>query len=197
MHSVHNPMLCPHQVLKATGTPGNINVVTHEKYHKRLEEGTLHNTTIGLNALIKSEVEEQDGFKIQQQTVPLNTVNVELHEANDKPDLKNIKEEIKSELGMTQEPQSVAKGKGKGKGKSNFKKVSGQKHISEDEPEEIKQEPRWKEDDKKITRSALASRQALKKWKERTKKLQVRKSVRVGLSRNQSYQIQLVQLRLN
>ena len=76
-------------------------------------------------------------------------------------------------------------------------KISWQKHVSEEEPEEIKQETRWKEDDKEITRSALASRQVLKKWKERSKKLRVRKSVRVGLSRKQSYQIQLVQLGLN
>ena len=194
-----HPILCPNQVLKAKGTPGNINVVTHEKSHKRHEEGTQHNTTLGLNALIKSEVEEQDIVKIQQQTVPLNTVNVELLEANDKPDLKNIKEKIKTELEMTQELQSVAKGKGKGKGQSNFKKgkISGQQHVSEDESEEIKQEPKWKEENKKITKSALASRQALKKWKERTKQYRVRKSVRVGLSRNQSYQIQLVQLGLN
>ena len=188
-----HPILCPNQVLKATGTPGNINVVTYEKSHKRHEEGTLHNTTLGLNALIKSEVEEQDIVKIQQQTVPLNTVNVELLEANDKPDLKNIKEEIKTELGTTQEPQSVAaKGKGKGKGQSNFKKgkISRQKGISENKPEEIKQESK-KEENKKI------SREALKKWKERTNQLRVRKSVRVGLSRNQSYQIQLVQLGLN
>ena len=39
-----------------------------------------------------------------------------------------------------------------------------EKHISENKPEEIKQEPRCKEEDKKIIRSALASRQALKKW---------------------------------
>ena len=169
-------------------TKSNINVV--------MLEATLQNTTLDLNALIKSEVEEHEDVKILQQTVPLNTVNVELQEANDKPDLKNIKEEIKTELEMTQELQSVAKGKGIGKGQSNFKKgkIPGQKHMSEDEPEEIKQEPRWKEDDKKITRSPLASRQAIKKWKERTKQHRVRKSVRVGLSRNQSHQIQLVQL---
>ena len=55
---------------------------------------------------------------------------------------------------------------------------------SEDKPEEIKEEPRLKEEDKKTARSALASRQALKKWKKRTKQLRVRKSVRVCLSRN-------------
>ena len=172
-------------------TKSNINVV--------MLEATLQNTTLDLNALIKSEVEEHEDVKILQQTVPLNTVNVELQEANDKPDLKNIKEEIETELGTTQELQSVAKGKGIGKGQSNFKKgkIPGQKHMSEDEPEEIKQEPRWKEDDKKITRSPLASRQAIKKWKERTKQHRVRKSVRVGLSRSQSYQLQLVQLGLN
>ena len=76
---------------------------------------------------------------------------------------------------MTQELKSVTKGKGKGQ--SNLKKgnILGQKHILDDKPEEIKQEPRWKEEDKKITRSALASRRALKKWKERTKQLQVLK----------------------
>jgi len=136
-------------------TKNNINVVTLETSHKRPEEATLHKTTLGLNALIKSQVEEQEDVRTHQQTVPLNTVNVELQEANDKPDLKNIKEKIKTELEMTKELQSVAKGKGKGKGKSNFKKVSGQKHISEDEPEEIKQEPRWKEENKKITRNPL------------------------------------------
>ena len=166
-------------------TKSNINVV--------MLEATLQNTTLDLNELIKNQVEEQEYVKMQQQTVPLNTVNVELQEANDKPDLKNIKEEIRTELGTIQELQSVAKGKGKGKGQSNFKKgkISRQKHISEDKPEEIKQEPRWKEENKKI------SRQALKKWKERTRQLRVRKSVRVGLSRNQSYQMQLVQLGLN
>ena len=172
-------------------TKSNINVV--------MLEATLQNTTLDLNALIKSEAEEQENVKIQRQTVIRNTLNVELQEANDKPDLKNIKEKIKTELEMTQELQSVAKGKGKGKGQSNFKKgkISGQQHVSEDESEEIKQEPKWKEENKKITKSALASRQALKKWKERTKQYRVRKSVRVGLSRNQSYQIQLVQLGLN
>jgi hypothetical protein len=161
-------------------------------------EATLQNTTLDLNTLIKSEVEEHEDVKILQQTVPLNTMNVELQEANDKPLLQNSKEEIETELGMTQEQQSVAKGKGKGKGQSNFKKgkMSGQKDISEDKPEEIKQEHSWKEEDKKITKSDLASRQALKKWKERTRKLRVRKSVRVNLSRNQSYQDQLVQLGL-
>ena len=82
---------------------------------------------------------------------------------------------------------------------SNFKKgkVMRQKHVTDNDPEETKQEPECKEEKEKITKSALASRQALKKWKERTKQYRVRKSVRVGLSRNQSYQIQLVQLGLN
>ena len=179
-------------------TKSNINVVTLATSHKIHGEATLHNATLGLNAQIKSQVKEQEDVKIQQQTVLLNTVTVEFEEANDKPDQKNIKEEIKTELGMTQEMQSAVKGKGKGKGQSNFRrgKISGQKHTvwtvndtliqpipleSEDKREEIKQEPRWKEEDKKIT---LASRQALKKWKERTKQLRVRKSVRVSLSRN-------------
>ena len=120
---------------------------------------------------------------------------MELQEPNDEHDLKNIKE-IKTELGVAQELQKVAtnKGKGKGKGQSNFKK---EKYISDNEPEGLEQEPRWMEEDKKITRSTLASRHAYKKWKERTKQLGVRKSVRVGLSRSQSYQLQLVQLGLN
>ena len=48
------------------------------------------------------------------------------------------------------------------KGQSNFKKgkVMRQKHITDHKPEEIKQEPECKEEDEKITRSALASRQA-------------------------------------
>ena len=74
-------------------TKSNINVV--------MLEATLQNTTLDLNALIKSEAEEQENVKIQRQTVIRNTLNVELQEANDKPDLKNIKEEIKTELGTT------------------------------------------------------------------------------------------------
>jgi hypothetical protein len=155
----------------------NTNVVTIETTRKTPEEATLHNNTIGWNALIKSEVEEQEDVNTPQQTLPLNTVNMELQEANDKSDQKNAKGEIRTQFG---------KGKGKGKGQSNFKKgkTSGQKHTSDNKPEEMKQESRWKEEDKKITRSTLASRRALKKWKERTKQLQVRKSVRVCLSRN-------------
>ena len=45
------------------------------------------------------------------------------------------------------------------KGQSNFKKeeVMRQKHLTDNEPEEIKQEPECKEEEEKITRSALAS----------------------------------------
>ena len=97
------------RLMSSTKSTTNTNVVTLETTHKRPEEATLHNTTLELNVLNKSEVEEQKDIKTQQQTVLL---NVELQEANDKPDLKNIKEEIKTELGMTQELQSVTKGKG-------------------------------------------------------------------------------------
>ena len=51
-----------------------------------------------------------------------------------------------------------------------------EKHITDNEPEEIRYEPECKEENKKITRSYLASRQASKKWRERTKQLQTRKS---------------------
>jgi hypothetical protein len=85
--------------------------------HNSLEKATLH---------YKNEVEKQkEEDVLTQQTVLLNTVNVELQERepNAKPDLKNIKE-IKTELGIAQDLQSVTecKGKGKGKGQSNFKK---------------------------------------------------------------------------
>ena len=154
------------------------------------------NVTLELNSLSKIGVETQEQEHLPtKQILPLNTEKVELQEPNDEHDLKNIKE-IKTELGVAQELQKVAtnKGKGKGKGQSNFKK---EKYISDNEPEGLEQEPRWMEEDKKITRSTLASRHAYKKWKERTKQLRVRKSVRVGLSRSQSYQLQLVQLGLN
>ena len=164
--------------------------------HKSQEDGTLE-----LNSLIKIGVETQEQEHLPtKQILPLNTEKVELQEPNDKHDLKNIKE-IKTELGVAQELQKVTKNKekGKGKGQSNFKKekFSRPKYISDNKPEGLKQEPSWKEEDKEITRSTLASRQAFKKWKERTKQLRVRKSVRVGLSRSQSYQLQLVQLGLN
>ena len=80
-------------------------------------------------------------------------------EPNDKPDLRNIKEEIETEPGMAQELlQSVTKGKGQ----SNFKKgkVMSQKHITDNKPEETKQETGCREEDEKIARSALVSRQA-------------------------------------
>ena len=59
------------------------------------------------------------------------------------------------------------------KGQSNFKKekVMRQKHLTDNEPEEIKQEPECKEEEEKITRSALASMQALKRWREIRKQL--------------------------
>ena len=159
------------------------------------------NVTLELNSLSKIGVETQEQEHLPtKQILPLNTEKVELQEPNDEHDLKNIKE-IKTELGVAQELQKVAtnKGKGKGKGQSNFKKekFSRPKYILDNKPEGLKQEPRWMEEDKEITRSTLASRHAYKKWKERTKQLRVRKSVRVGLSRSQSYQLQLVQLGLN
>jgi hypothetical protein len=162
---------------------------------------SLENVTLELNSLIKIGVETQEQEHLPtKQILPLNTEKVELQEPNDKHDLKNIKE-IKTELEVAQELHKVAtnKGKGKGKGQSNFKKekFSRPKYISDNKPEGLKQEPRWIEEDKKITRSTIASRHAFKKWKERTKQLRVRKSVRVGLSRSQSYQLQLVQLGLN
>ena len=142
--------------------------ISHEEATYRLDE---------LNK-IEDRTEEQEDAK-SLQTVVLNTVNIELQEATNKPDLKNIKEEIEIESGVAQEMQSVIKGKGKGKGKgqSNFKeaKVLSPKHMSDDKPEGIKEKSRYKEEENKLTRSALASRRALKKWKERTKKLQVLK----------------------
>ena len=73
---------------------------------------------------------------------------MELQETGNKHDLKNIKEEIKTEPGMAQELQSVNKGKGKGKGKSNFKKgkVLRPKTLLDDKPEGIKQESICMED---------------------------------------------------
>ena len=41
-----------------------------------------------------------------------------------------------------------------------------QKHMTDSEPKEIKQDLKCKEEDEKITRSALASRQALRRWGE-------------------------------
>ena len=126
----------------------------HEKTqgHKRPEVALLHCPKLMVDPLIKNEVKTQDQEDVQtQKTVPLNNVNVEPQEPNDKPDLKNIKVEIKTEPEFAQGLlQSVTKGKGKGKGQSNFKKgkIPGQKHMSEDKPEEIKQEPRWKEENK-------------------------------------------------
>ena len=118
--------------------------------HKRHEEALLQYPTVGLDAPTKNEVKIED-----QEDVPTQkTVNVELQEPNELPDLRNIKEEIETEPGMAQELlQSVAKGKGYGKGQSNFKKgkVTRQTHITENEPEEIKQEPECKEGDEKIT----------------------------------------------
>ena len=113
--------------------------------HKRHEVALLHYPKHGLDAPTKNDVKTQDQEDVPtQKTVPLNTVNVELQETNDKPDLRNIKEEIETEPGMAQELlQSVAKGKGIGKGQSNFKKenVMRQKHITDvcldNEPEEI------------------------------------------------------------
>ena len=70
-------------------------------------------------------------------TLVLNIMNIKLQEPSDKPDLKNIDEEIKNEQELAQEIQSVIKGKGKGKGQSNFKKgkVMSPKYISEEKPE--------------------------------------------------------------
>ena len=158
--------------LSGTQITNNLLPLETTQGHKSHEEATH-----GLDALIKIEdgTQEQEDVKTQQ-TVVLNTVNIEL-EPSDKPDLKNIKEEIKYEPGLAQEMPSVIKGKGKGKGQSNFKKgkVLSPKHILDDKPEGIKQKSRYKEEEKKLTRSALASRGALKKWKERTKQRQVSK----------------------
>ena len=154
------------RLVSATQSTTTNNLVTLKKTqgHKRPEEALLHHPTLGLEAPIKNEVKTQDQEDVStQKTVPLNDVNVELQEPNDKPDLRNIKEEIETEPRMVQELlQSVTKGKGNGKGQSNFKKgkVMRQKHITDNKPEEIKQEPECKEGDEKITRSALASRQA-------------------------------------
>ena len=104
--------------------------------HKRHEEALLQYPTVGLDAPPKNEVKIED-----QEDVPTQkTVNMELQEPNELPDLRNIKEEIETEPGMAQELlQSVAKGKGHGKGQSNFKKgkVMRQPHITENKPEDI------------------------------------------------------------
>ena len=171
------------RLMSATKSTTTTNLVRLEKTqgHKRPEEALLHYPTLGLEAPTKNEVKTQDQEDVPtQKTVPLNTVNVELQEPNDKPDLRNIKEEIETEPGMAQELlQSVDKGKGNGKGQSNFKKrkVMRQNHITDNNLEETKQEPECKEEKEKITRSALASRQALKKWRENTKQLQAGKIV--------------------
>ena len=124
--------------------------------------------TYGLDAVNKIEdrTQEQENVKTPQ-TVVLNTVDIELHKPADT-----------DESGVAQEVQSVIKGKGKGKGQSNFKKgkVLSPEHVSDDKPEKMKQKSRYKEEENKLTRSTLASRRALKKWKERTKQLQVSKS---------------------
>ena len=116
--------------------------------HKRHEEALLQYPTVGLDAPTKNEVKTED-----QEDVPTQkTVNVELQEPNDILDLRNIKEEIETEPGMAQELlQSIAKGKGNGKGQSNFKKgkVMRQTHVTENEPEEIKQELECMEKEKK------------------------------------------------
>jgi hypothetical protein len=171
------------RLMSATKSTTTTNLVRLEKTqgHKRPEEALLHYPTLELEAPTKNEVKTQDQEDVPtQKTVPPNTVNVELQEPNDKPDLRNIKEEIETEPGMAQELlQSVDKGKGNGKGQSNFKKrkVMRQKHITDNKPEETKQEPECKKEDKKLTRSAPASRQAFKKWRERTKQLQTRKNI--------------------
>ena len=171
------------RLLSATKSTTTTNLVRLEKTqgHKRPEEVLLYHPTLGLEAPTKNEVKTQDQEDVPtQKTVPLNTVNVELQETNDKPDLRNIKEEIETEPGMAQELlQSVDKGKGNGKGQSNFKKrkVMRQEHITDNEPIETKQEPECKKEKEKITKSALASRQALKKWRENTKQLQAGKIV--------------------
>ena len=119
--------------------------------------------TYGLDAVNKIEdrTQEQENVK-----TPQTVVDIELHKPADT-----------DESGVAQEVQSVIKGKGKGKGQSNFKKgkVLSPEHVSDDKPEKMKQKSRYKEEENKLTRSALASRRALKKWKERTKKLQVLK----------------------
>ena len=118
--------------------------------------------TYGLDAVNKIEdrTQEQENVK-----TPQTVVDIELHKPADT-----------DESGVAQEVQSVIKGKGKGQ--SNFKKgkVLSPEHVSDDKPEKMKQKSRYKEEENKLTRSALASRRALKKWKERTKQLQVSKS---------------------
>ena len=120
--------------------------------------------TYGLDAVneIEDRTQEQENVK-----TPQTVVDIELHKPADT-----------DESGVAQEVQSVIKGKGKGKGQSNFKKgkVLSPEHVSDDKPEKMKQKSRYKEEENKLTRSALASRRALKKWKERTKQLQVSKS---------------------
>ena len=120
--------------------------------------------TYGLDAVNKIEdrTQEQENVK-----TPQTVVDIELHKPADT-----------DESGVAQEVQSIIKGKGKGKGQSNFKKgkVLSPEHVSDDKPEKMKQKSRYKEEENKLTRSALASRRALKKWKERTKQLQVSKS---------------------
>ena len=152
---------------------------------------SLENVTLELNSLIKIGVETQEQENLPtKQILPLNTEKAEL--PNDKHDLKNIKE-IKTELGVAQELQKVTtnKGKGKGKGQSNFQKeiFSRPKYISDNKPEGLKQEPRWKEEDKKITRSAVASKRALEKWRrvlKKSKEVQARKT----LETNNTYVIE-------
>jgi hypothetical protein len=145
---------------------------------------SLENVTLELNSLIKIRVETQEQENLPtKQILPLNTEKVELQEPNDKHDLKNIKK-FKTELGVAQELQKVTtnKGKGKGKGQSNFQKeiFSRPKYISDNKPEGLKQEPRWKEEDKKITRSAVASKRALEKWRrvlKKSKEVQAKKTL--------------------
>ena len=119
--------------------------------------------TYGLDAVNKIEdrTQEQENVK-----TPQTVVDIELHKPADT-----------DESGVAQEVQSVIKGKGKGKGQSNFKKgkVLSPEHVSDDKPEKMKQKSRYKEEENKLTRSALASRKALKKWKKRTKQLKVLK----------------------
>ena len=45
------------------------------------------------------------------------------------------------------------------------------KHVTDNKSEEIKKQPKYEEEDEKITRSVLASRQALKRWREIRKQL--------------------------
>ena len=89
--------------LSRTQNTNNLLTLETTQGHKSHEEATY-----GLDALIKIEdrTQEQKDVKTQQ-TVVLNTVNIELQEPTDKPDLNNIKEEIKNEPGVAQEIQSV------------------------------------------------------------------------------------------